>query len=192
MKRTIESYNEQVFKWKHRKDWEANVDDFVVYDDMKISWSSALKQKLQGGQIAEFAETKIRQSFYRPFTKSNLFFDRVMNQRVFVLPSIFPTPETEAENRVIWLKVGATWPTFALMIDKIPDTLPSSGSQCFPFYTYDEDGTNRRENITDWALERLRGALPRRVHRQMGHLSLRLRAPASPRLSGAVSGEPQT
>ena len=24
--------------------------------------------------------------------------------------------------------------------------------QCFPFYTYDEDGTNRRENITDWAL----------------------------------------
>ena len=153
IKRTIESYNEQVFKWKHRENREANVDDFVVYDDMKISWSSALKQKLQGGQIAEFADTKIRQSLYRPFTKSNLFFDRVMNQRVFVLPSIFPAPETEAENRVIWLKVGAAWPMFALMIDKIPDTLPSSGSQCFPFYTYDEDGTNRQENITKWALE---------------------------------------
>ena len=152
MKRTIESYNEQVFKWEHRENKEANIDDFVVYDDLKISWGSALKQKLQGGQIAEFADSKIRQSFYRPFTKSNLFFDRVMNQRVFVLPSIFPTPETEVENQVIWLKVGATWPTFALMIDKIPDTLPSSGSQCFPFYTYDENGTNRRENITDWAL----------------------------------------
>ncbi len=25
-------------------------------------------------------------------------------------------------------------------------------NQCFPFYTYDEDGSNRRENITDWAL----------------------------------------
>ena len=24
----------------------------------------------------------------------------------------------------------------------------------FPFYVYDEDGSNRRENITDWALER--------------------------------------
>ena len=156
MKQTIESYNEQVFRWKHREDREANVDNFVIYDDVKISWSSALKQKLQGGQIAEFAESKIRESLYRPFTKSNLFFDRVMNQRVFVLPSIFPTLETEAENQVIWLKVGATWPTFALMIDKIPDTLPSSGSQCFPFYTYDADGTNRRENITDWALERFR------------------------------------
>ena len=25
-----------------------------------------------------------------------------------------------------------------------------------PFYVYDEDGTNRRENITDWALEQFR------------------------------------
>jgi hypothetical protein len=24
--------------------------------------------------------------------------------------------------------------------------------QCFAFYVYDEDGTNRRENITDWGL----------------------------------------
>ena len=25
-------------------------------------------------------------------------------------------------------------------------------TQCFPYYTYNEDGSNRRENITDWAL----------------------------------------
>ena len=29
-------------------------------------------------------------------------------------------------------------------------------NQSFPFYTYDEDGTNRRENITDWALTEFR------------------------------------
>jgi predicted helicase len=28
--------------------------------------------------------------------------------------------------------------------------------QCFPFYVYKEDGTNRQENITDWALEYFR------------------------------------
>lgn len=28
--------------------------------------------------------------------------------------------------------------------------------QCFPFYTYDPDGANRRENITDWALAEFR------------------------------------
>lgn len=27
---------------------------------------------------------------------------------------------------------------------------------CFPFYVYDEDGSNRRENITDWSREHFR------------------------------------
>ncbi len=80
-----------------------------------------------------------------------------MTERVYVFPAIFPTQETETENQVIWLKVGTAWPMFALMINKIPNLLPQSGSQCFPFYTYDEDGDNRRENITDWALEQFRG-----------------------------------
>jgi predicted helicase len=31
-----------------------------------------------------------------------------------------------------------------------------SSTQCFPFYVYDEDGTNCRENITDWALKQFR------------------------------------
>ena len=45
--------------------------------------------------------------------------------------------------------------TWNLLIPNL--TLTSlDGSQCFPFYTYDEDGSNRRENITDWALDRFR------------------------------------
>jgi predicted helicase len=45
------------------------------------------------------------------------------------------------------------------MVDAVPDIhiLASKDAfQCFPFYTYDEDGTNRRENITDWALDQFR------------------------------------
>ena len=38
----------------------------------------------------------------------------------------------------------------------IVDLLPQGGSQCFPLYTYDADGTNRRENVTDWALAQFR------------------------------------
>ena len=45
---------------------------------------------------------------------------------------------------------------FGLMTNQFPDRLPQGGSQCFPFYIYDEDGTNRRENITDWALTEFR------------------------------------
>ena len=79
----------------------------------------------------------------------------MMNERVYVFPSIFPTSETETENRAIWLKVGADC-RFRADGHKIPNLLPQSGSQCFPFYTYDEDGSNRRENITDWSLAQFR------------------------------------
>ncbi|MXV78407.1 N-6 DNA methylase [Candidatus Poribacteria bacterium] len=154
--RMIKNYNAEVARWTQRTDREVKLDDFVVSDDTEIKWTSSLKQYLKSGQTAEFADTKIRQSFYRPFTKLNLFFDRVMNQRVHVFPSFFPNPETERENRMIWLKVGKDWQMFALMTDKISDALPQGGSQCFPFYTYDENGTNRRENITDWALTQFR------------------------------------
>jgi predicted helicase len=30
---------------------------------------------------------------------------------------------------------------------------PGAATVCFPFYTYAEDGSHRRENITDWALK---------------------------------------
>jgi predicted helicase len=42
---------------------------------------------------------------------------------------------------------------------------PLAGSQCFPFYTYAPDGSERRENITDWALAQFReryGPSPKR------------------------------
>jgi len=157
IKRTIETYNEQVFKWTLSSNKKgASVDELVVYHTSKLAWSRDLKLDLQRGKTAEFSTDKIRTSLYRPFTKAHLFFDRILNEEVYVLPSIFPTFETEKENQVIWLKVGSDWPMFALMANAIPDLLPQGGSQCFPFYTYNEDGANRRENITDWALEKFR------------------------------------
>ena len=156
----IETYNEQVFKWEQRKNRETNVDDFVLYDDQKISWSRDLKAKLKRGTTAEYIECKVKTSFYRPFTQSNLYFDQTMDDVMSVFPSIFPTLETEEENRVICVS-GVGHDVFRGHIaNKIPEFKFSSSSngstQCFPFYTYDEDGTNRRENITDWALTAFR------------------------------------
>ena len=156
MGRMIDTYNEQVFMWGQHSKKGISIDDSVINDDTRISWSEGLKANLKKGNLAEYDGHKVRESLYRPFTKSNLYFDRMMNERVYLFPSIFPRPETEKENRVIWLKVGADWPMFSLMVNEIPDLLPQSGSQCFPFYTYDEDGSNRRENVTDWALDRFR------------------------------------
>ena len=157
MSRMIDTYNEQVFKWGHRGNRDANVDDFVISDDVKISWSESLKRNLQRGKTTDFSQEKVRTSLYRPFTKSNLYFDRMMIERVYVFPSIFPTPQTEQENRVICVSgIGSNKPFHTLMAEMIPCLDSLEKTQCFPFYTYNEDGTDRRENITDWALAQFR------------------------------------
>ena len=156
--RMIDAYNTQVLKWQQQT--ARDVDDFVVYDNEKISWSSGLKQKLMSGYIAEFTSERVRKTLYRPFTKSCLYFDRFMAERVYVFPSIFPTPETEAENRVICVNISREKPFTCLIANCIPEHIMTGGfgsaGQYFPFYIYDEDGTNRRENITDWALAQFR------------------------------------
>ena len=150
-------YNAEVSRWTQQTSREVNVDDFVVSDDTKIKWSAGLKQKLKGGKLAEFSEKNVRTALYRPFTKARLYFDRLMNESVYVFPSIFPTLVTESENRVICVGGYGRKEFAALMSKCIPDVnLYGDPQQSFPFYTYNEDGTNRQENITDWALAEFR------------------------------------
>ena len=177
--RIIDTYNIEVDRWKRQENQRINVSDFVIYDDSKIKWDQELRRHLQRGKYAEWIHDKVRVSLYRPFTKSNLFFDRVLNNRVYLFPSFFPTPETKPENRVIIVSDHGFRSGFnTLMTNLIPDvhTLASSDSfQCFPFYTYDEDGTNRQENITDWALSEFRTHYDDDTITKWKHLPLYLR-----------------
>ena len=157
VKRTSDFYNTHVLKWKGMPPSSRDVDSFVEYDDSKIKWSSGLKLKLQQGRLAECPESKLRESVCRPFTKMNLCFDRTLNHRMSIFPVTFPTLDTEKENRVICVSGIGIKKTFqALVADMIPSFDFLEKTQSFPFYTYDEDGTNRRENITDWALAEFR------------------------------------
>ena len=161
VQRMIKSYNAQTLEWMGTKNKSGvNLDDFVDSDPQKISWSEGLKRKLRSGQLAEFTESKLRHSVYRPFTKTNLFFDRVLNERVYVFPYILPIPHTEKENRIICVNMTPERPFACLMSDCIPVNVMTGGfgspTQCFSFYTYDEDGSNRSENITDWTLAQFR------------------------------------
>ena len=155
MRAMMETYNGQVSKWEQRSDRNINVNDFIEIDDTKLKWTRSLKSNLKQGKLAEFSAENVRRSLSRPFTKSHLYFDRMMNECVYVFPSIFPTPETEKENRVICVpSLGSRADFWCCATSVIPNLMITSmdPNQCFPFYTYDEDGTNRRENITDWTL----------------------------------------
>ena len=158
MQRMIGAYNAQVSQWRDRDDSEIRVDDFVDADLRKIKWSGDLKTALKKGVFAAFSDKKLRTSLYRPFTRSFLFFDRLMNNGTFLQPYLFPTSETEQENLVLSVAGTGHRTGFGCLVSNvIPNVdLAYEKGQCFPFYFYDEDGTNRRENITDWALQNFR------------------------------------
>ncbi len=159
MARMIEFYNAETSRWERRTDLQISVNDFVNPDRAQIKWTNRLKAALGKGTRVEFSPEKTRTSLYRPFTKMHLYFDRLMNHRVAGMPAIFPTVAAEQENRVICVpSIGARTDFWCFLSNLIPNlTLTGSdGNQCFPFYIYDEDGTNRRENITDWALSHFR------------------------------------
>jgi predicted helicase len=62
--------------------------------------------------------------------------------------------------------IGSEKPFMVMITNQIVDHhLVGAGSstQCFPFYIYDDDGSNRRENITDWAIEQFKSALKAEV-----------------------------
>jgi predicted helicase len=160
--RTMGIYNDHVERWSRLPE-KPNVDEFVGNEDTRISWSRDLKADLQRRRFAEYHESRIRETIYRPFTKCYLFFDPVMNEEVRRWPAIMPDCSAETENRVICSTgIGSEKPFATLMVDRIADLNfygPGSVPQCFPFYEYDKDGANRRENVTDWAVEQFSTAL---------------------------------
>ncbi len=157
----IETYNMEVDRWKRIAEPGASVDDFVLYDDRRIKWSRDLKNDLQRGHYAHFSETKIRQALYRPFHRMFLFYDPICNEEPRAFGDFFPGAIAEKENQLICVSGPGNDDFRCLVANGIADYKFSNpangGTQCFPFHIYDEDGSNRRENVTDWALEKFRG-----------------------------------
>ena len=156
VRRSIEAYNGEIDRWKRAKR-PKDIDSFVINDGSRLKWSSRLKETFARGIYANFEEGKIRNALYRPFAKNLLFFDSVMNHRRAVFPNIFPNAAAEEENRVVCLTgLGSEKPFMVLVSNQLLDLHlvgAGAGTQCFPFYVYDEDGSSRRENITDWGLQ---------------------------------------
>ena len=109
---------------------------------------------------------------YRPFTKQWQFFSRRLNEIMYQMPRVFP--DGESPNRVIAVTgKGGRSGFSALMVDSLTDVQIVANGQCFPFWLYEpiadepdlltdqaESGFQRRDAITDYALERFRAAYP--------------------------------
>lgn len=145
-------YNSEVWRY-HEKGKPAEIDNFLDYRHVK--WSSTLKNHLKSMTFAKFDPAKIREAYYRPFTRAFLYYDQVLNDRPGLFRQVFPDHNAEVENRVICVpSVGGRTKFWCFCANLIPNlTLTSiDANQCFPLYIYTEDGTTRKENVTDWAL----------------------------------------
>ncbi len=152
----VTTYNSELERWIRAHVPDKQLDSFLTNDDAKISWSETLKGYIKRKQKAVFSREEIRPSLYRPFCKQWLYFDSQFVERRYQLPRFIPLNATGAVNKMIWVKTGTEVPFFVLAADSIPNGLPQGASQCFPLYIFGEDGTDRRENITDSALAEFR------------------------------------
>ncbi len=154
IRQLIEAYNSEVDRYR-RQTPKPDVDDFVNYDLLK--WDGTLKSDLKKGTYGSYHVGNIRNSIYRPFARKLLYFDRQFNNSVYLQYYFFPDARSETENEAI-CTVTEPQMEFSAQITNMIPALHFGGRQiqCFPFYTYDEDGGNRRENITDWALDQFR------------------------------------
>ncbi len=152
----IEIYNTTADR-KRRHSPKDPVESFIDTNDPCIKWTRQVKASLKRLEPSSYEETHFRSALYRPFCQKHLYFDNFWNEERYQQHRIFPTSEVEIENQVICVGGYGRKEFAVLMSNSIPDlNLYSDPHQCFPFYTYDEDGTNRRENITDWALAQFR------------------------------------
>jgi len=152
--RLITNYNSEVARYSATG---GSVDHFVNQDEHFIKWTDRLKEALIKGERTALKQEEIRRALYRPFDSEFIYFDHLLNQRRYLQYLIFPTPATQRENVAICLSgLIRTRPFHCIASNQIPDLHLTGDTQCFPFYTYAEDGTHRRENITDWALEQFR------------------------------------
>lgn len=134
-----------------------NIDDFIDYS--KVKWSSTLKLHLQRATYAQFDERKMRRALYRPFAHKHLYYDEVLLDRPGLFSRILPQKPQAPNTMLVLTNCGSEKPFMVGLSDAVSDyhfVGAGAGAMCFPFYVYDENGSNRRENITDWALKTFR------------------------------------
>ncbi len=154
MQRFIRNYNSEVFRWTQEGRISLSVDSFVNNDPAFLKWTDRLKDALSKQQMLKFEIGKIRLSLYRPYCKQFLYFDELLVHRRYQQHHFFPIVTDEIENIAICVAgIGDRKGFGCLVASAIPSLdLAFEKAQSFPYYTYAEDGSNRRENITDWAL----------------------------------------
>ena len=152
--------------------------DTPLLDATRISWSANLQTTFSKKREINFEEKDCRIGLYRPFNKLHVYFNREMNERVYQMTKLFPTPETR--NLVICLPGIGDRRGFSPFISKcLPDVQIEENAQCFPLYYYEKKSVyqptlfdsekseyTRKDGITNFILERCRASYGPKVSKE--------------------------
>ncbi len=158
-----------------------DVQTFLNRDSKSISWTTSLELDVEKNIEHGIDEGTFEISCYRPFFKQKLYFSRILNERVYQTPKLFPV--ASLKNFVICVSgVGVTKEFSTIITDTIPDLELIGKSQCFPLYYYEEqdkqsptlfDFSNqansdfiRRDGVTDFILDRAKKQYGRNVTKE--------------------------
>lgn len=179
----IEHYNRQLERSRRAvaagelPDLKSTEPEHLDLDPSKISWNANAMQDLRRGKEYTLSDDAARTATYRPFAKTALVFDPVMNARQYQQRRFWPTGA--AENMGIVLTgVASHFDFTAVMVDRIPDLHVLDTGQFFPRWRYEPvesgeetlfgarddagvdviEGYRRVDNITDEALRLFQNA----------------------------------
>lgn len=175
--RLIETYEAERARYAIAIDGKAKeawpeVEEVVKSDPRKISWTRSLKADIRKLKPLKFDPEAIVRCAYRPFSDQWLYFNRSLNEMVYQVPKLFPTP-MHANVVISSTGVADRKGYSALVAKHVPSMHLTDTGQCFPLYWYekvadepkpvddmfaapekpDEHGYVRRDGITDWALK---------------------------------------
>ncbi len=178
LKKMVSFYNSERARWTQatgKGQASSDVKDFVNYDPTRISWGADLLGGVTKGQAIGIDGANIVTCMYRPFTKQSLYFSPNLNWSLYQLPKIFPLAGVPNRGISVTGKGGRSGFS-ARMMDTPPECQTIANGQCFPLWLYydavpdaepdmlaDLDtgtGVQRRDAITDYALERFTSAYP--------------------------------
>ncbi|MFH9236533.1 DEAD/DEAH box helicase [Streptomyces anulatus] len=172
---TIDFYNDQLKEFEAHYaaasqgvPTAADVDRYIDNDPKKISWNRADKTDIARARVRTFDEERLFSAAYRPFTKQSVYFSARLNDMVYQLPRLFPTPEHQNLGFYV-TGMGSDKPFSVHATELIPDLAywGSSNGQYFARYAYrelptgddlfatangDGDAYERVDNIADEAL----------------------------------------
>ena len=139
-----------------------NTHSTTEIDTKKISWTRELKNDKNRGVELEFDAAQVVEAMYRPFCKTNLYFDEYLVNYPGQMPKFFPTGRED--NILICVTCADEGKFSPFITNQITDLHFNGDTQCYPLYYYEGSAQGslfgeemtRRDGISDYILNEAR------------------------------------